>query len=584
MAFQVSPGINVSEINLTTTVGKGISTSTGAFAGNFKWGPVEERVLISSEVELVNTFFKPDSDTYKNFFSVANFLTYSNACYVVRTGDANTSPTLKNAAANTAILVKNDSDYLTKDSATLTAAGEFLAKYPGSLGNAIMIAALDANTAAYNSNILTANTSLGITDAMVSAVGKWSDQFHFVPNTSEYANTYAGSNDEMHIIVIAKDSSINGISGSVLEKFEGVSKIKGAKSEDGSTNFYVNVINNTSNYLRAGGKRILGANDSLPASTHWTSHSKTFIMLSNGANASTPDISTGYGLFANSDEVDVSLIFTGDLNGETNAAQAKNIITIAENRKDAVAFLSAPYSLVSSALPGSTITTNLVNFIQNTISKSSSYYVLDSGWKYQYDKYNDTYRWVPLNGDIAGLCARTDQSRDPWWSPAGFNRGSINNCIKLSWNPTQAQRDQIYKVGINPVVSFPGEGTILYGDKTGLAKPSAFDRINVRRLFIVLEKSIATAAKYSLFEFNDEFTRSQFRAMVESFLREVKSRRGIYDFTVVCDNTNNTPDVIDNNQFVGDIYLKPARSINYIQLNFVAVRTGVDFNEIIGQF
>ena len=584
MAFQVSPGINVSEINLTTTVGKGISTSTGAFAGNFKWGPVEERVLISSEVELVNTFFKPDSDTYKNFFSVANFLTYSNACYVVRTGDANTSPTLKNAAANTAILVKNDSDYLTKDSATLTAAGEFLAKYPGSLGNAIMIAALDANTAAYNSNILTANTSLGITDAMVSAVGKWSDQFHFVPNTSEYANTYAGSNDEMHIIVISKDSSINGISGSVLEKFEGVSKVKGAKSEDGSTNFYVNVINNTSNYLRAGGKRILGANDSLPASTHWTSHSKTFIMLSNGANASTPDISTGYGLFANSDEVDVSLIFTGDLNGETNAAQAKNIITIAENRKDAVAFLSAPYSLVSSALPGSTITTNLVNFIQNTISKSSSYYVLDSGWKYQYDKYNDTYRWVPLNGDIAGLCARTDQSRDPWWSPAGFNRGSINNCIKLSWNPTQAQRDQIYKVGINPVVSFPGEGTILYGDKTGLAKPSAFDRINVRRLFIVLEKSIATAAKYSLFEFNDEFTRSQFRAMVESFLREVKSRRGIYDFTVVCDNTNNTPDVIDNNQFVGDIYLKPARSINYIQLNFVAVRTGVDFNEIIGQF
>ena len=584
MAFQVSPGINVSEINLTTTVGKGISTSTGAFAGNFKWGPVEERVLISSEVELVNTFFKPDSDTYKNFFSVANFLTYSNACYVVRTGDANTSPTLKNAAANTAILVKNDSDYLTKDSATLTTAGEFLAKYPGSLGNAIMVAAVDANTAAYNSNILTANTSLGITDAMVSAVGKWSDQFHFVPNTSKYANTYAGSNDEMHIIVIAKDSSINGISGSVLEKFEGVSKVKGAKAEDGSANFYVDVINNTSNYLRAGGKRILGANDSLPASTNWTSHSKTFIVLSNGANASTADISTGYGLFANSDEVDVSLIFTGDLNGETNAAQAKNIITIAENRKDAVAFLSAPYSLVSSALSASAITTNLVNFIQNTISKSSSYYVLDSGWKYQYDKYNDTYRWVPLNGDVAGLCARTDQSRDPWWSPAGFNRGSINNCIKLSWNPTQAQRDQIYKVGINPVVSFPGEGTILYGDKTGLAKPSAFDRINVRRLFIVLEKSIATAAKYSLFEFNDEFTRSQFRAMVESFLREVKSRRGIYDFTVVCDNTNNTPDVIDNNQFVGDIYIKPARSINYIQLNFVAVRTGVDFNEIIGQF
>jgi len=209
---------------------------------------------------------------------------------------------------------------------------------------------------------------------------------------------------------------------------------------------------------------------------------------------------------------------------------------------------------------------------------------MDSGWKYQYDKYNDVYRWVPLNGDIAGLCARTDSARDPWWSPAGFNRGNIQNIVKLSWNPNQAQRDLIYKAGVNPVCSFPGEGTILYGDKTGLAKPSAFDRINVRRLFIILEKAIANAAKYSLFEFNDEFTRSQFKTMVEPFLREVKGRRGVYDFAVVCDETNNTAQVIDNNEFVGDIYIKPAKSINYIQLNFVAVRTGVEFNEVIGKF
>jgi len=210
--------------------------------------------------------------------------------------------------------------------------------------------------------------------------------------------------------------------------------------------------------------------------------------------------------------------------------------------------------------------------------------VCDSAWKYQFDKYNDVYRYVPLNGDIAGLCARTDLQRDPWFSPAGINRGQIKNVIKLSWNPTTSQRDTLYKNGINPVVTFPGEGTILYGDKTFLTKPSAFDRINVRRLFIVLEKAVARAARSSLFEFNDDFTRAQFVNLVEPFLRDVQGRRGIYDFRVVCDTTNNTAEVIDTNRFVGDIYIKPARSINFIQLNFVATRTGVSFDEIVGRF
>jgi phage tail sheath protein FI len=209
---------------------------------------------------------------------------------------------------------------------------------------------------------------------------------------------------------------------------------------------------------------------------------------------------------------------------------------------------------------------------------------MDSGWKYQYDKYNDTYRWVPLNADIAGLCVRTDTTRDPWFSPAGVNRGQIRNIVKLSFNPTPGERDTLYKNGVNPVVAFPGEGTILYGDKTMQGRSSAFDRINVRRLFIVLEKAISQASRQSLFEFNDEFTRAQFVALVEPFLRDVQGRRGIYDFRVVCDETNNPPSVIDRNEFVGDIYVKPARSINFIQLNFVAVRSGVAFDEIVGRF
>jgi phage tail sheath protein FI len=280
-------------------------------------------------------------------------------------------------------------------------------------------------------------------------------------------------------------------------------------------------------------------------------------------------------LFNNADSVDVSLLMAGPTTTDTIP---EKLITICESRKDAVAFISPDFDdVVDNAGSEST---DIVAYAE-TITKSS-YAVMDCGWKYQFDKYNDVYRWVPLNGDIAGLCARTDSNRDPWFSPAGLSRGVIKNVVKLSWNPTKAERDILYKAGVNPVVTFPGEGTILYGDKTLVNRPSAFDRINVRRLFIVLEKSIAKAARSSLFEFNDEFTRAAFVNLVEPYLRDVKGRRGIYDFKVVCDTTNNTPEVIDRNEFIGDIYIKPARSINYIQLNFVAVRTGVSFDEIVG--
>jgi phage tail sheath protein FI len=280
-------------------------------------------------------------------------------------------------------------------------------------------------------------------------------------------------------------------------------------------------------------------------------------------------------MFRNSEDIDISLIILG--HPLSNALSNYIIDNVAEYRKDVVAFITPQLASVNAY--------SAQDIVDSAAALSaSSYAVVDSGYKYQYDKYSDVYRWVPLNGDTAGLCARTDDIRDPWFSPAGYNRGSIKNTVKLALNPNRSERDLLYKNYINPVVTQPGQGTVLFGDKTFLGRPSAFDRINVRRLFIVLEKAIAIAAKSTLFEFNDEFTRAQFRNLVEPFLRDVQGRRGIFDFRVVCDETNNTPEVIDGNRFVGDIYIKPARSINFIQLNFVAVRTGVEFSEIVGQF
>ena len=305
-----------------------------------------------------------------------------------------------------------------------------------------------------------------------------------------------------------------------------------------------------------------------------------------GTEASTPfaAIASAYDLFKDSSAVDVSLVMTGMARGNSGGAQLANYLidNVAESRKDCVVFVSPEKSDTVGAGTDGAQSTNVIDFRNNV--RNSSYAVMDSGYKYQYDKYNDLYRWVPLNGDTAGITARTDLLRDPWFSPAGFSRGQIKNVVKLAWNPNKAERDDLYKKGVNPIVTFPGQGTILYGDKTLLNKPSAFDRINVRRLFIVLEKAIATASNGLLFEFNDEFTRAQFKNLVEPFLRDVQGRRGIYDFRVVCDETNNTAEVIDGNNFVGDIYIKPAKSINNIQLNFVAARTGVEFNEIVGQF
>ncbi len=763
MAFQVSPGVNVSEIDLTTVV-PAVSSSVGAVAGVFKWGPIETRTLVSSEIDLVSRFGKPTNHNPETFFTGASFLAYGNALYVVRAGNttpatayvdctttssspnitttsttslatgmrvagmttvpdgaliqsitnstsfvisvsANGVETSTNAywyssnsvlsaiatsnSSNTIAVnnfagtstVKNDEHYQTlsfSDTDLL-----YIAKYPGDLGNSLKVSVCDsvnaysrsiniqggdANLASgtvsvtVGSNTLTialansasgalteANTQLGtvlsrlklndIVEVGNSSIGKqylkitsipsvmgtnsmfansthryftvsvdnsyqlstnyssntvsayW-EYFNVVdtaPGTSDYQANFGNSSavDELHIVVSDEDGKFTGVPGTVLEVFAGLSRATDAKTNDGATNYYKTVINDTSTYIRWANDRS-GVSSGLASTLSSANTLPLYASFHNGQDGDDESVIpmgrllSAYDMFV-SEEVDVSLLMTGKSRGGTNGEQIANYLVdnIAEVRKDCIVLASPEKDdVVNNA---SRDESNDVVTFRNSC-RSSSYLVIDSGYKYMYDKYSDTFRYIPLNGDIAGLCVRTDSTRDPWFSPAGFNRGQIKNIIKLAYNPDKANRDVLYKNGVNPVVSFPGQGTVLFGDKTALAKPSAFDRINVRRLFITLEKAISTAAKFSLFEFNDEFTRAQFVSLVEPFLRDVQGRRGIYDFRVVCDSTNNTGEVIDRNEFVGDIYIKPAKSINFIQLNFVAVRTGVAFDEVVGKF
>jgi len=568
MAFQLSPGVNVSEIDLTTVV-PSVSTTAGAFAGAFQWGPVNKRILVDSEITLTKRFYQPDSNTYTSFFTAASFLAYGNNLQVVRAVGANSHNAVATGAG---IQISNEDafefSYLHNDNTN--AHGAFASRYPGALGNSLTVSVIDSGSSFNSWQVNGANVSSYFTGA---------------PGTSSQVAAAGGSNDEMHVIVIDSGGKFSGVQGTVLEVYPFLSKASDATDSLGNSNYYKNYIFNNSKYIYA-------VDPADYANTHSTwgstmsgtsfttiATSKTYA-LSNGTDEVPTDANlvTSYGLFANSEEVDISLVMTG--NADVTVQQYV-IDDIATYRKDCVAFISPPYSAVVNQAGNET--TQIQTWL-NSLSRSTSYAVVDSGWKYMFDKYNNVYRWIPLNGDIAGLCVYTDTVRDAWWSPAGFNRGNLKNVVKLAWNPNKTQRDVIYSVGVNPVVSFPGQGTVLYGDKTLQSKPSAFDRINVRRLFIVLEKAISTASKFSLFEFNDGFTQAQFVSLVTPFLRDVKGRRGIYDFKVVCDSTNNTPQVVDSNQFVGDIYIKPARSINFIQLNFVAVRTGVDFTEIVGKF
>ena len=697
MPFQVSPGVNVSEIDLTTIV-PAVSTTEGAIAGVFRWGPIGKAILVDSEDKLAARFGKPDSTNPETFFTAANFLAYGNKLYVSRA--ANTTDTtgvtgVLTAVANTGayantILIKNDDDYdllSNPDTDVL-----YAAKYPGALGNSLKVSVCDSvNAYGSNLNMFLSNSTLVSDSTKISnagilftvgsnqatifignTAGHWGnadssaavqDALNIVisntfivgsilqagnatigtqglritsianaayaagnttavfnldanytlstnyysntivrnweyynavdkaPGTSVYTKKFGNSSavDEVHVVVADEDGKFTGVPGTILETFRGLSRATDAKTEDGATLYYKEVLNQNSNWIwwinhRSGAIGNTAVN--IVNSTNSKPVTLSFVTGSDGATESTVaigDLTRGYDLFKSAEDIDVSLILQGKSRGASNTAQLANYLidNIAESRKDCVVFISPDKDDVVNNV-GKTEVTDVVGF-RNALT-STSYAVMDSGYKYQYDKYNDVYRYIPLNGDIAGLAVRTDNVRDPWYSPAGFNRGQIKNIIKLAYNPAKADRDILYKSDVNPVCIFPGQGTVLFGDKTVLGKPSAFDRINVRRLFIVLEKAIATAAKFTLFEFNDDFTRAQFRNLVEPFLRDVQGRRGIYDFKVVCDETNNTGDVIDRNEFIGDIYVKPARSINFIQLNFVAVRTGVEFSEVVGNF
>ena len=564
MAFQLPPGVLVTEKDLTLIV-PSVSTTAGGFAGAFQWGPVDEVTTIDTEVALVERFGKPDDNTFVSFFTAANFLSYGNNLQLVRSLDKSVA---RNAVARanaqtaaTAILIENETDYIQNHSSGSATVG-WAAKYPGALGNSLKVSLADANT---------------------WASWEYKTNFDDAPNTSAYATTVGGANDELHVIIIDEDGLWTGTRGEVLEKFQFLSKASDAKLPDGTTNYYKNAINNRSKYIWWGGHtaNVVGTGTAWGAQAAGTTFANTTNVanittsLSGGVSADPTqgNIQTSFSIFTNDELYDISLLPLGNVSSATATYIINNI---AEVRKDCVVFVSPDQTDVVDQAGSEA--TNVTGF--RDLLPSSSYAVMDSGWKYQYDRYNDVYRYIPLNGDTAGLAVRTDFVADPWFSPAGFNRGQVKNVVKLAFSPKKTDRDILYKKGINPVVTFPGNGTVLFGDKTLLSKPSAFDRINVRRLFIVLEKAIATAAKFQLFEFNDAFTRAQFRNLVEPFLREVQGRRGITDFKVVCDETNNTGDVIDRNEFVADIFVKPARSINFIQLNFVATRTGISFEEV----
>lgn len=648
MAIRLSPGVSVREIDLTA-VTPAVSTSAGAFAGVFQWGPVMDPVVVSTEDQLASQFWRPNDGTAISFFSAANFLSYSNNLNLVRvdtqgqrnavqikTGSVeritvtdqgvgyekplvtiavpdqaggiqaeavavmtggqithidvtnpgsgySTAPVVTVAdienvgtgctATATVIVggvkINNEDAYLQDWSTGASLVGMFAARYPGALGNSLRTIVVDKSN--WNDWV---KTPVGI---------NYQYEFPRGPDTDR----------EMHILVIDALGRFTGNVGAVLEKFSFVSKASNARFADGSAAYYKNVINNNSKYLwflehpTSNLLSTTGADWGVEYATPVAYKSLLApldITLSGGADdfkATDGQIINGYMLFRNPDDFDFSLVIAG----KANVNIAQNIIdNLVLVRRDCIAFISPENIVTGEPIIGKTadVAEKLVAYA-NFLDRNTSYAVMDSGYKYQYDRYNDVYRWIPLNADIAGLCARTDYTNDPWYSPGGFNRGQIKNVVRLAYSPDETARDILYPRNINPVVSFKGEGTILYGDKTLQLTPnSSFDRINVRRLFITLRKAISRAAKSQLFEFNDAFTRAQFKGIIEPYLRDVQGRRGITDFLVVCDESNNTGEVIDTNRFVASIYVKPSRSINFIELNFIATKSNVAFSEVVG--
>ena len=653
MAFSVSPSVIVREVDASQAV-PAVATPPAATAGIFRWGPVNDPILITSENELVNTFGKPTDNNYETFFTAADYLAYSNALYVTRADDGSET------ATSTELVTDANGDIIVEDSTY----GAFEAKYPGDLGNNIKVSwatsgGFEASLAGvgdipqddlgldnitddiegesaeqvfeFNSNevsfqvantdqvttsiapgdVLTVgNDSVGYVDLEVSTFTESANnQYVDAANTAlgtyvaaydytieftrrytlaetdlsklsmtrkwKHAGTFgkAPSANHVHVAVIDATGEISGVEGNLLEVFENLSTTPGATLPQGTANYYETVIESASSWVKVANTDVIGTatqtvaiNEQMSGGTDATNEATTPLSA----------LAFAYDTFKNSNEIDISTIIAGK--ADDLASRANYIISnIVDYRRDCVAYLSPSKEAVVDEVKTNAKLTKAIawrNKVQN-----SSYWFMDSGYKYRYDKYNDVYRYTPLNGDMAGLGSRVES----WESPAGYRKGIIKNVVKLAFNPNKPQRDQLYSADINPVMAQAGRGIVLFGDKTGLGQTSAFDRINVRKLFISVEKAIATAAESFLFEFNDDFTQTQFKNIVEPFLRDIQGRRGIIDFRVVSDSTVNTPEVVDQNKFRASIFIKPARSINVIELSFVATRTGVEFDEIVGQ-
>lgn len=571
MGFLVSPGVEVNEIDLTNVI-PAVSTSIGGYSGHFNWGPSGELINISSEKDLQANFGTPDAAHSVSFLVAASFLKYGNFLKVSRavpSGARNAVVGNATAAVESAPIGNLE----TFENLSTDANEYFVARCPGAYGNSLQV--IIGHSATTNTNIV--------------------NNFDYVPSTTDAGLNAGITGDEIHVLVIDEGGLFTGIKGSILEKYQGLSLAKGAKLDTGASNYYKDVINAGSQYLFANALTDLFTNADADIGTGsiadaGLSADPVAALLTNGAKdlsftlgvdgtLDDSEVVAALGLFADAESVDVNLLFADPM---STAAEQKNIestvLSTVAARKDCLGCGSAPIDLHKQ----STDAAKLTHVKGNVPTTTSNYFTTTGSTVYVYNKYLDRYDWITTSGYIAGLCANTDDVAEPWFSPAGFNRGQILGAAKLAFNPKNTDRDALYKAAINPITNFPGQGIVLFGDKTFTQKPSAFDRINVRRLFMVLEKAIATAAKFQLFELNDEFTRAMFRNMTEPFLRDVKGRRGVTDFLVVCDETNNTGQVIDTNRFVADIYIKPARSINFITLNFIATRTGVEFSEIVG--
>lgn len=578
----LSPAITIREVDLTGVV-PAIQTSIGAYVGDFNWGPVDEPVLVDNEGTLETRFGTPNATNAVDFLSAASFLRYSNSLYVVRGMNDDSVAGGKNAYDATATtlttgdrpLVKNADDFDAQEGTLDSQEHTFISRYAGTAGNSIsvQVCPFDSGDAVY--------------DAWA-----YNDEFDAAPGTSAYASGVSGSNDEMHVIVLDDDGTISGTPGAILEKFAFVSAATDAKTNDGTNNHVLDVIRRRSEYVHgvslnqdsdaAASSYTLGA----AANTDFSITDDTVktYSLSNGAAGSalgTSQYLEGFDNFENVEEITVDFLIAPGLAVEADQTTVVNdlIATAQAGRKDCVVTASPNRaSVVGNA--ATSIATDTVTFA-NTLT-ASSYLFLDNNYLKVYDKYNDQYVSIPAAASTAGIMANTDQVAASWFSPAGNRRGNYLGVTSLAYSASKSQRDTLYKNGINPIVNIPGQGPILFGDKTKESRPSAFDRINVRRLFLTIERAIGAAARNVMFEFNDEFTRAEFVGIVEPFLRQVQGQRGITDFRVVCDETNNTPAVVDRNEFVFDVFVKPARSINYVILNFVAVRSGVDFSEVVG--